>query len=54
MGTFDSEHEAFEVFKENKKKKILEAAKKYFEKGMITSKLYEAMLNYKIEFLNQM
>ena len=54
MGTFDSEREAFEVFKENKKKKILEAAKKYFEKGMITSKVYEAMINYKIEFLNQM
>ena len=33
---------------------ILEAAKKYFEKGMITSKVYEAMINYKIEFLNQM
>jgi hypothetical protein len=46
LGSFNSADEAHEVYKLEKKNKIVEMANKW--KGKISDKLYNAMLNYKV------
>lgn len=45
----DSIEEAFDIYKKEKEKVIKYAAQLEYEKGNITRKCYEAMLNYNIE-----
>jgi hypothetical protein len=48
IGYYDNIVEAFEVYKENKEKLIKETAYKYKDK--IPKKLYEAMMNWVVEY----
>lgn len=49
IGTFDTTEEAFNAYKEAKENYIKELSKKYYNTGRITEKVYEALLNYKVE-----
>lgn len=49
LGDFFTIEEAFSAYKEAKEAYIKEVAQDYFERGLITQKVYNALLNYKIE-----
>ena len=49
LGDFFTIEEAFNAYKQAKEAYIKEVAQDYFEKGLITQKVYDALLNYKIE-----
>ena len=49
LGYFTDEKEAFHAYKEAKEKHIQEMATKYFNEGKITDKVYNALMNYKVE-----
>jgi hypothetical protein len=49
VGSFATKEEAFEAYKKAKELVIKKTAFKYFSEGKIERKVYEAMLNYKIE-----
>lgn len=49
LGTFKTKEEAFAAYKQAKESYIKEVAQDYFERGLITQKVYNALLNYKIE-----
>lgn len=48
IGYFNSEESASEAYKNAKKQYVNVLAKEYFEKGLITEKVYQAILNYEI------
>jgi len=47
LGSYKTEHEAFEVYKYHKEKNIKEVADYYKDK--IPTKLYDAMYDYEVE-----
>lgn len=49
IGTYDTQEEAFEAYKMHKENYIKEIAQEYFDNGMITEKVYQALMNYKVE-----
>lgn len=49
LGDFFTIEEAFNAYKEAKEAYIREVAQDYFERGLITQRVYNALLNYKIE-----
>ena len=49
LGTFSTENEAFEAYKIYKLKVIKDVAEEHFTKGLITEKVYKALLKYKIK-----
>ena len=49
LGNSATPEEAFLVYKQNKEQYIKEIAKEYYESGMITQRVYNAMLRYEIE-----
>jgi len=49
IGTFDTVEEAFSAYKKAKEMKIQMIAQEEYEKGTITQKCYEAMMNYEVE-----
>ena len=49
LGTFDTPEEAFRAYKQAKELHIQEMATQYFNEGKITKKVYDALLNYKVE-----
>lgn len=49
LGTFDTELEAFSVYKTAKENYIKEVAREYFERGEIDRRVFDALSNYKIE-----
>lgn len=49
VGTFDTPEQAFAAYKEAKEKHIQEMATQYFNDGKITEKVYNALMNYKVE-----
>lgn len=48
IGCFDTEHEAYEAYKQAKYSEIKRVAKESLEKGEIDIKVYNALLDYKI------
>lgn len=48
IGYFDSEESASMAYKNAKKQYVIVLCKEYFEKGLITEKVYQAVLNYEI------
>lgn len=50
LGWCDTEEEAIEVYKNEKKKLIDKVAKEYFNKGLISERIYKAFLNYKVVY----
>lgn len=49
LGMFDTQEEAFCAYREAKEAHIQEMATQYFNEGKITSKVYNALMNYKVE-----
>ena len=49
LGTYYSIGDAFAAYKEAKEKHIQEVATQYFNEGKITEKVYNALMNYKVE-----
>lgn len=49
IGTFDTIEEAFNAYKEAKESIIRQIANEYYVEGLITEKVYNAMLAYRIE-----
>lgn len=49
LGSFDTPEEAFSVYKSAKEKRIKEVAQNYYSKGLITKRVYDALMNYKID-----
>lgn len=49
IGRYDTEDDAFAVYKNEKEKHIKFMAQKYFELGMITARVRDALFNYVIE-----
>lgn len=49
IGVFDSIEEAFNAYKRAKEVILKKTAQEYFEEGLITQKVYNALLDYKIE-----
>lgn len=49
LGVFDTPEDAFEAFKKEKERFVKEVCLDYYNKGLITTKVYEALLNYKVE-----
>jgi len=47
LGIFDTPEEAFQIYKEAKEQHIKEVADKW--KGLISDKVYEALINYQVE-----
>lgn len=48
IGTLNNTSEAFAAYKSAKEAYIKDVANKYYSKGLITKRVYEALLNYKI------
>lgn len=48
IGYFDNEDDAWEAYRDFKQMYISELAKEYFDKNLIDSKAYTALLNYKV------
>lgn len=48
LGSFDTPEEAFSVYKSAKEKRIKEVAQNYYSKGLITERVYKALMNYEI------
>lgn len=49
LGTYETPQKAFKAYKRYKENLIKQVAKQEYEKGNITKKCYEAMLNYQVE-----
>lgn len=49
IGYFSTPEEAFEAYKKAKEKYIKEIAEKYYKEGAISEKVYNALMNYKVE-----
>ena len=49
LGTFDTPEEAFNAYKSAKEKHIQEIALEYYSQGKITERVYNALMNYKVE-----
>ena len=49
LGFFKTSGEAFSVYKESKEAYIKDVAQEYYDKGLITINVYNALLNYKVE-----
>lgn len=49
LGTYDTPEEAFFAYKQTKEKYIQEVATEYYNNGKITEKVYNALMNYKVE-----
>lgn len=49
IGTYDTQEEAFEAYKMHKENYIKEIAQEYFDNGMITEQVYQALMNYEVE-----
>lgn len=49
LGSFSTPEDAFTAYKEAKEKHIQEMAAQYFNEGKITEKVYNALMNYKVE-----
>lgn len=48
LGTFDTPEEAFNIYKIEKEKWIKATAKFHFDNNLITERVYNALLNYKV------
>ena len=46
---FDTKIEAFNFYKEHKEQRIKKIAENFYKKGLITRKVYNSLLNYKVE-----
>ena len=44
--------QAFSVYKESKEAYIKDVAQEYYDKGLITINVYNALLNYKVEIVD--
>ena len=49
LGYFNDKQKAFEVYKKEKENYIKEIAQEYFNKGKITKKVYNALMNYQVD-----
>lgn len=49
MGSYDTEHEAFAVYKEHKESYIKQIAQEEYDKGNIIEECYNAMMRYEVE-----
>ena len=49
LGVYDSSEEAFAAYKVAKEAHIKEVAEKYYREGKITERVYNALINYKVE-----
>lgn len=49
IGTYDTPEEAFNAYKEVKEKHIQQQAQSYFDRGLITERVYKALMNYIVE-----
>lgn len=49
LGTYMTENEAINAYKQAKEKFIQEMATKYYKDGRIAEKVYNALMNYKVE-----
>ena len=49
LGVFDTPEEAFYAYKEAKEAYIKEVAQEYYDAGKITKRVYDALMNYKVE-----
>lgn len=49
LGYFSTPEEAFNAYKVAKEAYIKEVATKYYKNGKITKKVYDALMNYKVE-----
>ena len=49
LGTFDTPEAAFYAYKTAKEAYIKEVAQEYYDKGLITRKVYNALMNWEIE-----
>lgn len=49
LGRFDTPEQAFAAYKEAKEKHIQKMATQYFNEGKISEKVYNALMNYKVE-----
>lgn len=49
MGTFDTPEEAFQTYKIAKEAYIKEVAQDSYDKGEITEKVYQALMNWQID-----
>lgn len=49
IGFFDNVIDAFNAYKTRKEEIIKEMAQEYFDNGMITEKVYQALMNYEVE-----
>lgn len=49
LGMFNTKEDAFAVYKQTRESYIKECADEYYNNGLITEKVYKALLNYRIE-----
>ena len=49
LGTYNTPEEAFQAYKQAKESYIKQVAQEEYNKGNITKKCYEAMMNYEVE-----
>lgn len=49
IGYFSAPEEAFDAYKRAKEEYIKEVAEKYYKEGAISEKVYNALMNYKVE-----
>lgn len=49
LGTFPTQEEAFNAYKQAKEAHIKDVATQYYNEGKITEKVYNALMNYKVE-----
>ena len=49
LGVFDTPEEAFYAYKTAKEAYIKEVAQEYYDAGKITKRVYDALVNYKVE-----
>jgi len=49
LGRFDDEYSAFVSYKKAKEKHVKDVAKLYYNQGKITKKVYDALMNYKVD-----
>jgi len=49
IGHYKSEQEAFDAYKKERERYIKEVARNYFDKGLITEKVFNSLNNYTIE-----
>lgn len=49
LGTYKTIEEAFAAYKREKEAYIKEVAQKYYDEDKITKRVYDALMNYKVE-----